>query len=1278
MASLSHLELQSILNFLPSTTMVWSVQKRMVIAANRSLTLELGYDDSYPKNNWKSLVHFDDIEKFEVLETIHEHTDNSFCEVRFKCENGQWRWYSIACKQVDIEGDKLGNTYLLTFIPISQLDKYYQYAVESSQRFAVLAEASFGGIGVHDKGLIIEANHELSRMTGYFRDELIGMNGLNLISPNERDKVMEKIVFGYEHPYESVGLRKDGTTYLLEIRGKQIPYMGRTVRVTEFRNIDDQKAFEKAIVDSEKKYKDIIEFAVDGFLIGDSKGYVISTNQQLLEITGKSKEEVERRHITEFFSPRSLDENPLRFDLLEKGEIVVSEREILQPDGQVVYIEMHSQKMPDGTYQSIVRDITSRKKSQQELDHEQLLMHNLMENVLDQIYFKDLESRFIRVSKDVLTRFSCSSPDEIIGKTDADFFASAHAQMARIIEQKIIETGKPIAGLVEKEVWPDGHVTWASTTKAPLFDKQGAIIGTFGISRDITDRKKLEEHHSKAERFFRQVVDATNDGIWDWDLQTNAVYYSDRYYTMLGYEPGEFDPKFENWENLLHPDDASFTKVLINKYVREQIPEFNVEFRMKAKDGSWRWIHARGKTVERDQKQKPLRVVGTHMDITYRKIMEEKLRDSNNLLQSVLDTIPVRVFWKDKNLRFLGCNKSFARDAGFKYPNNVIGLTDYDMGWRSEAHLYQADDRQVMQLGQPKLNFEEPQTTPMGTTIWLRTSKIPLRDGDGNIIGVLGTYDDITETKNAQELIQLERAYFEQLFESSPEGIVVLDPSDCVIRCNEEFTKIFGYEQSELVGNRINNFIVPDDLKDEGQGLTQIVADGKTLMHETQRKRKDGSLVHVSILGKPIYFQGGKIAVYGIYRDITDRKMVEEELIQKTHEIEAQNEEYRVINEELYEAKQKAEESDRLKSAFLANMSHEIRTPMNGILGFSQLLTNPNISEVDVKEYVDVVQSCGRQLLGIINDLIDISKIEANQITISESDVNLNQLLHEQLLLFRPKANEKSLELIYSKGLPDELALIRTDAGRVRQIINNLLINAIKFTHEGNIHFGYIQKGKNLQFFVEDTGVGISPEDFDTIFERFSQVETRISEQTGGTGLGLAISKAFVKKLGGEIWVESLKGKGSTFRFTLPYRQVANNELVEYVDYEQPIDLIQRQVNILVAEDDDMNYYYIKEMFSAQNFNLTRATNGLEAVEVVRSNPKIDIVLMDIKMPKLDGYGATEQIKRIRADLPVIAQTAYAFASDRDKALQSGCDDHISKPIDRTQMLILISKYLRE
>jgi PAS domain S-box-containing protein len=1397
--------LHSLITKLPVTTIIWDAENSKAISLNNNIIEELGYStESFSVDCWQDLINPEDW--FDIAD-IHNYEQNTVsCEVRFKLPDGGWIWYSVSLSIIEETAQSRVGKVIVLFTPVKQASKLQRSLYESNERFKGLAEASFGGIAIHDMGKIIEANQELSILTGFTIQELIGMDGLLLIAPYEREHVIQNIKSGYEKPYRSVGLTKLGEEYPLEIRGKQIPFKGKRVRVTEFRNITEQIRFERVIADSEKRYKDIIEFAVDGFIIGDKQGVVITTNQRFLEITGRIREQVEGVHIASFFDPKLLAENPLRFDLLNKGQTVVNERKIIRPDGTLVLIEMHSKLMPDGTYQAIVRDITernrakqeiekneakyrslfdfandaiflmdsntfidcnkkteelfgcpktriiggtpadfspehqpngrsslslikgyleqvqkgeslffewvhesikgkridteislnllsfggkkyiqaivrditSRKAAEQALSQEQLLMHNMMENVIDQIYFKDLDSKFIRASRNVIERFGLTSPNEIVGKSDFDFFSHEHAQLAFDIEQKIIETRKPIIGIEERETWPDGRETWVSTTKAPFFDSKGNIIGTFGISRDITESKQWQERHRRSEERFRYVIEATNDGLWDWDINENTLFFSDRYYTMLGYEPCDFEASPESWENLFHPDDKERGKELLTKYLNKELSEYNVEFRLKAKDGTWRWIHSRGKIVEWDQSGNPKRIVGTNMDISDRKLMESELRESRNLLQSVLDTIPVRVFWKDKYLRLLGCNKSFAKDAGFDNPNSISGLTDYDMGWRNEAALYQADDRAVMASGKPKLNYEEPQTTPTGEIIWLKTSKIPLRNEQGEVIGILGTYDDITESKHSREQVELERAYFEQLFESSPEGIVVLDVNDCVIRANTEFTKLFGYSDDEMLGQPINSLIVPEDFKDEGQDLTRIVAHGDTVMRETVRKRKDGSLVHVSILGHPIYFHGGKIAVYGIYRDITDRKVVEEELIHKSHEIEAQNEEYRIINEELYEAKQKAEESDRLKSAFLANMSHEIRTPMNGILGFSQLLTNPELSDIDVKEYVDVVQGCGNQLLSIINDLIDISKIEANQIIISDSEVNLNQLMYEQFLLFKPKVQEKNLEFSYSKGLSDDESVIVTDTARVKQIIGNLLGNAIKFTQEGKIKFGYFLKGKELRFFVEDTGVGISHENFESIFERFSQVETRLSEQTGGTGLGLAISKAYIKKMGGEIWVESNPGRGSTFHFTIPYRPVAaksNKDLSvhEQKDYQMP-----DGVNLLVAEDDEVNFMYIRELFAGHEFKIHWAKNGMQAVDIVKNNPNIDIVLMDIKMPGMDGYQATGEIKKIRRDLTVIAQTAYAFASDRDKAIEAGCDDYISKPIDRMQLLTLISKYLKK
>ena len=1898
----------NILNHIPGLILIRDVVNDNIVFENKSFFSYLGIQPLEKESNCYRVQDFlvkSDIEQLEERQlnlVITDSKQSSFSmELRFVNDSNGTLWCNLSEKVYRTDSNGSITHTLISITRIDRISELEQNAEECFHRFKGLSEASFGGIGIHDRGMIIEANHELSRITGFSREELIGMDGLQLIAPEYRDIVMNNILSGYEKPYESVGLRKDGTMYALEINGKQIPWMGRIVRVTEFRNIEERKQVEAALITSEEKYYDIIEFAVDGFLIGDPIGVVVQTNQRLLEIVGRTRNEVVGKHISQFFTSEVLEKKPLRFDILKSGKTLVNQREIFKPNGEKVHIEMHSKMMPDGSYQSIVRDITERVIAEQavleseskfkaifnnandailimnheafldcnsraekifgcakekivgmsplrfspkyqpddmlssekaaqkieaalngesqifewlhkrfdntsfyaevslnkitigdssyiqaivrdidrrkktedalrssealyrsiienitdvyyrfdaqerltmvsksgaqllgynsvdeligirvreiwrdpqdrftfnsmllkrgrvkdfettlkrldgrsihvsfsaayykdengkvlgtegiirdithrkeaeeamiksdrifthsidllciagfdgyfktlnpswsrilgwsidellskpwtefvhpddrditvnarlnlvdgkdvyqfenryickdgsyrwlswnsypyqkekviyavarditerklldlKLATEQFLMGTLMDNVTDQIYFKDRDSKFIRVNREVTSRFGFTNSDDVVGKSDFDFFSDEHAQHAYNVEQKIIETGKPIVGLVEMETWPDGSTTWVSTTKMPLGNEKGEIVGTFGISRDITDRmlaqealresemrlrtlsdnlplglvfqmdsgidgskrhftyisagvekihgvtvedvlkdssclygqlyeedrvkmmkaeeeamsnfqplrvevrfrakngelrwilissaprriannhliwdgiefditerKKAEDALSLSEERFRKVIDATNDAVWDWDIISNKAFFSDRYYTMLGFEPGEFEGSYDSWRSLVHPDDIKYAETIIRKHIQEQLSEFNLEFRLKTKNNSWRWIHARGKVVKIDENGNPTRLVGTHTDITERKLAEDALKESRNLLLSVLNTIPVRVFWKDLNLNYLGCNKSFAKDAGYTNPKEVIGKDDFQMGWREQAEKYRSDDLSVINSGYPKIGYEEQQTTPKGEKIWLRTSKIPLYSPDGKIEGVLGTYEDITESKIAkdallqsyaenkailsaipdlmfifnregvfqdyyapededllvspeqfigkhitevlpeplasqtfdhlknlfatndeqfyeyqidvngdvkifearmvksnddraisivrditsrrqyEEAIALERTYFEQLFESSPEGVTILDVNDCVLRCNEEFTRMFGYSSEEAVGKPINSLIVPEELKDEGLFLTNSVADGRLIMHETKRKHKDGMLIDVSILGKPIQFRGGQIAVYGIYRDISDRKRVEDELIQKSHEIESQNEEYRLLNEELLVAKEKAEESDRLKSAFLANMSHEIRTPMNGILGFSQLLTNPNIKEVDLEQYVNVIQGCGNQLLTIINDLIDISKIEANQITIINSELNLNKLLHEQYLLFSKKADSMLLEFTYTCGLPDQHSSIVTDAARLKQILTNLLGNAFKFVKEGHIRFGYYHRGNHLEFFVEDSGIGIVEEHHQLIFERFRQVETKLSSQTGGTGLGLAISKAYINKMGGEIWVKSKPGVGSTFYFTLPYSPA------KYM-YDQEEELITSCIStikagkvVLVAEDDDVNYFFIREMLSDTPLEIIRAKNGTEVVEAVRANPKVDIVLMDIKMPEMDGYDATREIKSLRKNLPIIAQTAYAFTSDREKALKAGCDDYISKPIERLKLIEMIAKYLK-
>jgi signal transduction histidine kinase len=382
------------------------------------------------------------------------------------------------------------------------------------------------------------------------------------------------------------------------------------------------------------------------------------------------------------------------------------------------------------------------------------------------------------------------------------------------------------------------------------------------------------------------------------------------------------------------------------------------------------------------------------------------------------------------------------------------------------------------------------------------------------------------------------------------------------------------------------------------------------------------------------------------------------------------------INDELISAKVKADESDKLKSAFLANMSHEIRTPMNAIMGFSGFLLQPGLSKEKLEDFVQIINASSLQLLSVISDIIDISKIEAGQITVDSELVNINNLLNELFVTYKKIVELKKLSLYYTCGRPNDLIQIKTDGNRIKQVICNLLNNAIKFTKEGKIKFGYIIKKNFIEFYVKDTGMGIAPENQALIFQRFRQIETADSQIYSGNGLGLSISKALVEKLGGTITVNSRLGNGSIFTFTIPYMQEISNTVGPLLTDKSSRFINWNEKAILIVEDEINNHAYIEELLSVTNVKMFHAWDGIEAVEHVKKHADISLVLMDIKLPIMDGFEATRLIKQIRPELPVIAQTAYALSHDKAKVLQSGFDSYISKPITKVAFVELIGSYL--
>ncbi|MCD4746866.1 MAG: PAS domain S-box protein, partial [Bacteroidales bacterium] len=516
----------------------------------------------------------------------------------------------------------------------------------------------------------------------------------------------------------------------------------------------------------------------------------------------------------------------------------------------------------------------------------------------------------------------------------------------------------------------------------------------------------------------------------------------------------------------------------------------------------------------------------------------------------------------------------------------------------------------------------------------------------------------ITRVNAEGKLLESEER-FKKISSSAYDSILVIDNDGNISYWNEAAEKTFGYTKDEIIGKNLHKILAPtkyhNDYKENfkkfkttGQG--NII--GKII--ELPGIKKDGTEFSFELSLSSIKIKGKWHAV-GILRDITERK-------QNEHELKI--------------AKEKAEESDRLKSAFLANMSHEIRTPMNAILGFSQLLNEAESIE-ERNDFINFIKSNGEHLLSLINDIVDISKIEAGLMTTEINECSVNLLFEEIYSIF--STNEKiiynKIQLILNKSLPDNESIILTDSTRLRQILTNLIVNAIKFTKSGYIEYGYyLKEQQTLEFYVKDTGKGIPENKHEEIFKRFVQADISDTITQGGTGLGLAITKAFVNLLGGEIRIKSEIDKGSTFYFTLPYKKTEPIAEIQ-VPVKKTIDYIWKNKTILIAEDVEDNFILIKNMLNKTQAQIIWARNGKETIDIYIENKNIDLILMDLRMPVINGYEAIKKIKKFNTDIPIIALTAYAIGDDHIKAFEYGCDDYVTKPVNRVKLLSLIDSY---
>ena len=502
------------------------------------------------------------------------------------------------------------------------------------------------------------------------------------------------------------------------------------------------------------------------------------------------------------------------------------------------------------------------------------------------------------------------------------------------------------------------------------------------------------------------------------------------------------------------------------------------------------------------------------------------------------------------------------------------------------------------------------------------------------------------------EAIKESEEKYRSITENSYNLIALLDLNWKYIYYNNTHKDILGYDEEELSGKKVSDFFHPEnsiDLNGFFDKCKNSKDKSETLPIKIRCKDGEYKLLNHRIKAlENEYNEIDKILLIG--QDITKQKKAEEELVV---------------------AKEKAEESDRLKTAFLQNMSHEIRTPLNGILGFAELLHTEETSKEEIIKYSGIIQSSGNRLLELINDIIEISKIETGNLSVYLKSISMHKMMENVFNQFLLKSEERGIDL---KLLQSEDILFESDEKMLSQILTNLISNALKFTKRGSIEINYTIQGNEILFSVKDTGEGILEEHQDKIFSRFYQVNMSMSRGFEGAGLGLSICKGLVETLKGKIWLTSELGKGTTFYFSIPYVKIEN---LDSESKPAEVTIIKGNKKVLIAEDDEMSFEYLSIILNSHNFDVIRAEDGKAAVDICFERNDIDIVLMDIKMPVMNGLSATKLIKEKLPKLPIIAQTAYAFSTEKEVALNAGCDDYVTKPLEKDTLLKVISKYVQ-
>ena len=1265
-----------------------------------------------------NLIHPDDISSYQkqLQSYLEGKTPVYESEVRLRKKNGDYIW--VISRGKVVEFDKKGKPVRLVGanLDITQSKLAQQALEESEQKFRYLAEESPNMIFINQNGKIVYVNRCCEKYTHYTREELqdVEFSFMSLIDQENHNLLKSKFKQHIEgkdvSPYEYRIVTKDGQKLDVINSTKLILYRNKPAILGIVTDITAQKNAENALRESEIKLQksltelEVIINALPGMVsVVDREYNVLLANQEVIKRFGQSNpSEVIGKPC---YKVRKRLDGPCPQCSLKKafetGEsysrISTLEEENLMGIATKAYaVPLKDKKGKIWGGVEVIMDITDLRKAEKATHDSEKKFRSLIEHSAEAITLIDRNANIIYESPSIHT-LTGYEPAKRIGKNALMNVLEEDRQMLRD------KLGKMISGKVKSEsvrfrsVRKDGTIWWIDVTATNMLDDPNiaAVVVNY---RDITSQKNAEEAIRASEEKFRRIFEEGQFGITIAGPDFRFIASNPAFCEMIGYSEEELQQM--TFADITHPDRVNEDTEKVIAMREGRANQMRVEKRYVKKNGELLWgslistaiRDEQGKVVyylamvkdisdlkaaeEALQKQiieykslnREYKAQNEELSLTLDKLQKmnqelvlakEKAEESEKKYRSIVETTLEWIWETDTHGKHIFCNQAVESILGYRV-EEFMQSNAFDFMENQDRELASKKYSEYIQSGSGWRNWIIRWRHKDGSLRYLESNADPVFDVRGNLIGFRGVDRDITERKQAEEELQKAKEKAEEnekkyraAFYTSPDSININTMDGRYVDINAGFTEITGYTHSEIVGKSSLEYNIWADPNDRKKLMKGLKEKGFVENLESTFTMKSGEK-RTGLMSATIITLDGKPHILSITRDISFRKKMEDDLRR---------------------AKEKAEESDRLKTAFLANMSHEIRTPMNGILGFAELLKDPDLTGKEQSKYIRIIEQSGEHMLNIINDLIDISKIESGQVELNIAPASINRMFDTLYEFFLPEAESRHLRFIVMKELTDNRSTIETDEMKLNQVLSNLIKNALKYTSAGSITIGYKLDNESMVFYVQDTGIGIRPELHEKIFERFLQGDSVSEQAVEGSGLGLSISKAFIEMLNGRIWVESEPGKGATFFVSLPYTYAEDRTEKEY-KAKTIFNQMKSKLTILIAEDDDTSYFYLEEILKPHNIEVLRVYNGREAVESVASNREINMVLMDLKMPVMNGFDATKIIKQHRPELPIIAQTAYALSNDSQRSLEAGCDDYIAKPINKDVLLEKIKRLL--